>query len=110
MADVEVHDWLSDFVKWLGLGGLALGWHAARKTGELVNRLESVEGRGNPVTVVAEHGVRIVALEKGLENHVERLDGIASCVARLEGLEQAAQADRHEILRLLRGHVARGGE
>lgn len=105
MADSDVVDKLSDFIKWLGIGGVALGWHAARKTGELMNRLEAVEERANPAVIVADHEARIKILERSLENHIQRLDDIQASVSRLEGLEEAAQTDRTEILRLLRIHI-----
>lgn len=104
MADPDAW-WLTDFVKWLGIGGLALGWHAARKTGEVVNRVETLEKRVNPTVGLADHDARIKNLERAMDNHVERLDVIASTVNRLEALEEIAQRDRTEMLALLRAHV-----
>lgn len=104
MADPDAW-WLTDFVKWLGVGGVALGWHAARKTGEVVNRVETLEKRINPTVGLSDHDARIKNLERAMNNHIERLDAIAAVVNRLEALEEVAQRDRTELLVLLRAHV-----
>lgn len=109
MADPDAW-WVSDFVKWLGAGGVALGWHAAKKTGEVVNRVETLEKRVNPTVGLAEHEARIGILERSLENHVERLNDIATNVGILKGQGEAAANERMEILRLLRLHVSGGSE
>lgn len=104
--DNSAFNLVGDIMKWLGPVGLIFGIGAAKKAGEISQKVERIDINTNAIeehtTKLAVHDSRITSVEKLGEKHDDKLNEISESLMAIKTMSEMAKQDREAILHAIR--------